>query len=377
MWDICIRGARVYDPGRELDCTADVAVAGGTIAAVGPELGGEAKTDIDGAGCLLTPGLVDVHAHVGGAGVAPLSLETDDVGVRRGVTLVGDAGTSGAANVDALLENLAAAATPVAVFLNIHPHGIARLPQDWSAPLDFDALSAACERHGGRIAGLKLLATADFAAAHGIAGLRRIQTFAKGRGLPLMVHLGTSPADVLPADWEQFSAALPHILDAGDILSHCYTGKPGGLITPDRRFYPQLRRAVARGVVLDAAVALTHFSFARARQGLDDGFLPHCISTDLTMNNAQRGVFDLPTTMSRFVALGMPLAQVITCVTDTPRRVLGRAPSAVRVGEAAQLSLLRVHDEPCLFGEGDETLAGHMRLSPVGVCLGERYVARK
>lgn len=368
MWDICVRGARVLDPYRDVDRIMDVALASGTIVAMGTHLRGPARRDFPAAGHVLVPGLVDVHAHVGGDAVAPLSLPPDTAGVGRGVTLLGDAGTAGTARIAALQQRVSHAVTSVALFLNVHPQGIAVLPQDWSIPLDCTRLAEAVARYGTHLCGLKLLATAGFAAVHGLEGLKRIKVLAGRHSLPLMIHLGTD-AVPLPEGWERFCAGLPDVLESGDILSHCYTARPGGLITPDRRFYPQLQRAVERGVLLDSAVALDHFSFERARQGIADGFLPACISTDITRNNARRAVFDLPTTLSRFLALGLSLPDVIACATDNGRRALGRRPVPLREGEEANLTLLQVHEGPCVFGEGDNTLGGEVSLTPYAVFL--------
>lgn len=372
--DICIRGARLLDPKQGLDCRADVAVSAGKIVDIGDSVRGRAKREVDGRGCLLIPGMVDIHVHVGGDSVAALSLPIDEAGLLRGVTLVGDAGTAGAQNMDRLLALVTQAQTPVAVFLNAHPWGIASLPQDWCCGLELTAMRGVLERHRDCIHGVKVLASGDFAAHVGLDGLKKIKAFAGQHDLPLMVHLGTEADERLPGNWEDFCAELPAILDAGDILSHCYTAKPGGLITPDRRFYPQLRDAVRRGVALDTAVALRHFDFARARQGLDDGFIPRTISTDLTRNNADRSVFDLPATLSRFLALGMSLPEAVSCATHNPRLLLRHPAVEIRRGNPAILSLLREHFGPCVHGEGDNSMRSAYRLSPEGVVWKNEYL---
>ena len=365
--DICIRGARLMDPAQQIDCHADLAVSQGKIMAVGSQIAGQADLEIDGTDCLLVPGLVDMHAHVGGSEVAVLSLPVDEAGLLRGVTHVVDAGTAGVANMDCLLAQTAQAQTPVSVFLNAHPYGIASLPQDWSQGLDVSAMDHMLEQLADHITGIKVIASAAFAAHIGLKGLRQLKSLAGQHCIPLMIHLGTEHEDTLPADWERFCGELPAILDAGDILSHCFTGKPGGLITPDKRFYPQLRDAVRRGVALDAAVALRHFDFSRARQGLEDGFSPRTISTDLTRNNEARSVFDLPTTMSRFIALGMSLGETVSCTTRNPRLLLRQPEVIIRQGEPAVLSLLREHHGPCLYGDGDNAMPGSYMLTPEGV----------
>ena len=372
--DICIRGARLLDPTQGLDWNADVGISAGKIVEIAEHIPVVAKQEVDGHSCLLIPGMVDIHTHVGGSELAALSLPADEAGLLRGVTLVGDAGTAGAHNVEHLLALLSQAQTSVAIFLNAHPWGISSLPQDWSRGLELSLMKNVLEHHQERIRGIKVLASGAFATHVGLDGLKKIKEFAGQHDLPLMIHLGTEPDETLPGNWEHFCAELPAILDAGDILCHCYTAKQGGLITPDRRFYPQLRDAVRRGVALDAAVALRHFDFICARQGLDDGFIPQTISTDLTRNNVERGVFDLPTTMSRFLALGMPLLEVISCVTHNPCLLLKKKIIKIQKGSLAILSLLKEHFTPCIYGYGDKSIQGTYLLSPKGVILKNEYL---
>lgn len=364
MWDILIKNVRMVDPAQSLDKAGCVAVREGRIAAIAPELSGEARLTVDGEGLILTPGLADIHSHAAGKDFAHLSIVPDDAGLRRGVTLVGDAGTAGAANADILLERTRLSRTHIRHFINVFPTGIAVLPEVWSAPLDFDALAEAIGRHRSRVAGVKLRLMSGFAARYGVAGLEAVKRFAADMGLPLMLHLGTDWEDELPDCWDDFCAAVPGLLDKGDILCHIYTAKPGALITPDRKHYSALRAAVERGVVLDAAVALTHFSFETARQGLADGFMPHCISTDLTLNNCRRGVLDLPAVMSRFLALGMSLNDVVACATTAPYAALGVDCPTLAEGSPADLTLLSDVYAPVQLGDGAESIQADRRLVP-------------
>lgn len=376
MWDILIKNVRMVYPAQSLDKAGCVAVREGRIAAIAPELSGEARLTVDGEGLILTPGLADIHSHAAGKDFAHLSIVPDDAGLRRGVTLVGDAGTAGAVNIDALMERTRLSRTHVRHFINVFPTGIAALPEVWDAPLDFGAMAEAIARHRPRIAGVKLRLMAGFAERFGVAGLTEVKKFAADSGLPLMVHLGTDWEDVLPDCWEDFCAAVPQLMEKGDILCHIYTAKPGALITPDRRFYPALRAAVERGVFLDAAVALTHFSFATARQGLADGFKPHCISTDLTLNNCRKGVLDLSAVMSRFLALGMSLEEVIACATAAPYAALGVPCPTLSEGSEADLTLLEDRIGAVTLGHGAESIEAERRLIPyAAIRKGEFFAA--
>ncbi len=377
MWDIFIENVRLVDPAAGLDAIGSVAIKDGLIDAAGESLAGEARLTIRGDGMLLTPGLADIHAHIGGKDFAPLSLPADDAGIHRGVTCIADAGTAGAANADALLERTRLALTEVRHFLNVYPTGIAALPERWTAPIDFAALEESVRRHRPRLAGIKLRLMSDFAGRFGPGGLESVKNFAENMGLPLMLHLGTDWEDPLPPCWEKFCCCVLSILGKGDILSHCYTAKPGGVITPDRRFYTALRQAAARGVILDAAVALSHFSFQVARQGMADGFMPDCISTDLTRNNGWRGVLDLPAVMSRFLALGMPLADVVRCSATVPHAILGVPCPGITVGAVADLSLMIDKAEPVVLGTAEESMPASRRLLPFAVINGGRFFSAK
>ena len=363
MWDILIENVRLVDPALGLDKVASVAVENGRIAAIG-ELSGEAQLRVRGEGLILTPGLADIHSHAAGKDFAHLSIVPDDAGLRRGVTLIGDAGTAGAANADELLERTRLSLTHVRHFINVFPTGIAALPEVWDAPLDFEALGDAIERHRDRVAGVKLRLMSSFATSFGPKGLEEVKRFAASKGLPLMLHLGTDWEDTLPDCWDEFCATVPQLMEKGDILCHVYTAKPGALITPDRRHYATLRAAVERGVILDAAVALTHFSFATARQGLADGFKPHCISTDLTLNNCRKGVLDLAAVLSRFLALGMSLDEVIACATTAPYAALGVPCPTLSVGGEADLTLLEDRIGAVTLGHGAESIKAERRLVP-------------
>ena len=113
------------------------------------------------------------------------------------------------------------------------------------------------------------------------------------------------------------------LLDNGDILSHCFTWKAGGVIRPDGNVLPEFKEAIQRGVALDASPAATHWSFEVAKRGLEHGILPTTMSTDLTINNINGPVFSLLVTMSKFLALGLDLKKVIEMSTINPARALG------------------------------------------------------
>lgn len=388
METLRIINARLFDPACGMDHRGDVGMGQGTILEVA-EPGGllqQYALTVDAQGALLCPGFVDIHAHVGGPEVAALSLPADEAGIGRGVTAVGDAGTAGARTLPLWRQHVEKAATQVRAFVNAHPDGISRLPEVWDAPLDVDALAQAAEAHADMICGFKIRATGAFAAVAGISGLTAVKELAARHRLPLMIHLGVEEGEFLPPHWEAFCRAVLETVDSGDVLSHCFTAHAGGCLPEDGRYTVLLAGAVQRGVLLDCAMAIRHCDFSVARRGMAQGFTPHCISTDLTTRNAHTRVFDLSTTMSRFMALGMGLEDVVTAVTRTARRVLGLPAVTLQPGAPAELTLaeLRLCEDAAVGGQRgfvfpgmphEPPFVGAARLVPMGCVAGGAWHA--
>ncbi|TIS89903.1 MAG: amidohydrolase/deacetylase family metallohydrolase, partial [Mesorhizobium sp.] len=94
QFDLLIKGGRVIDPASGLDAPRDIAVADGRIAAIESETAGEV---VDASGCIVTPGLVDLHSHVYWGGTS-LGVDADRLAAKSGTTTFIDAGSAGAGN---------------------------------------------------------------------------------------------------------------------------------------------------------------------------------------------------------------------------------------------------------------------------------------
>jgi len=135
-------------------------------------------------------------------------------------------------------------------------------------------------------------------------------------GLPLIAHVGEPPPlldEVLP------------LLEKGDVITHAFNGKSGGNIMEDPLTFALAKEAQSRGVVMDVGHGSASFSFEVARFAFEKGLVPDVISSDLHCHSFAGPVFDLPTTLSKLIALGMSLEDVIECVTIAPRRVLSES----------------------------------------------------
>ena len=374
MYELCFRNIRIFDPANNIDFYGDLAIENGKIAAFGENLTGDALREIHIENGIICPGLVDVHTHTGNPDAVWRAVPVDDCGVNTGVTLIGDAGTAGYANWDTMIHSWSNAKTRVKPFIHIHPYGIKDLPEPWDHPLNFDLCQKKIEESPIPVFGIKIRAIAQFAKRYGVKGLEDVKKFSSSMKLPLMVHTGTEPDDAIPACWEDFTRASCELLEKGDILSHFFTAKRGGLITKDRRFYETILKARQRGVIFDTAVAIDNCNFTVAQQAIEDGLMPDTISTDLTARNAHRVAFDLPTTMSRFYTAGLTIKQIFLCVTHNATLALGEEYTGIASGVTANLTLLEQIPSITQFGEGDDIQNGCCRWIPHCIVFGNSVI---
>jgi dihydroorotase len=165
---------------------------------------------------------------------------------------------------------------------------------------------------------------------------------AREAGIKLMVHIGDTEKRYDPNVIRQL---LP-IMEEGDIVTHLFTANPGGVLDANGKLVPEAREANDRGVWLDTAHGRLNFSFDVGRRVLDQGLMPHCISTDLTLPGRLRTVHSMTEMMTRFLAMGFTLDQVITMCTFNPARALGQEErlGTLGVGRQADISVLEIKE---------------------------------
>lgn len=344
--ELIITGGRVIDPATGTDELLDIGVSQGRIAVVaaGP-LGRHAATTIDARGCLVVPGLVDIHTHLlaGGSfwGIRPTPLAW-----RSGVTTWVDAGSAGVYNLPQFLEVIAGC-RPLTVygFLNISGIGLVgqsgelAVPEHCDPGLCADAIKAS----RGQLVGVKCRLDHRSTAGGSAQALQWALSAARAAAVPVMVHIGQGPPAL-----DQVLAELGH----GDIVTHCTTGQNMALVDDAGRVRDCVRAAQARGVLFDVGHGSGGFSFAVAEAMLRDGLVPDVISSDLHQLSVLGPAFDLPTTMSKLIAVGMPLPDVIAATTSRAAAAIGRSDScgALAPGRRADIAVLRQRsDGPALF----------------------------
>jgi dihydroorotase len=328
-YDIVLRNAHVIDPSQDLSQVLDIGVSDGRIAGLGNLDPSPGAAEYDLRGKYLCPGLVDLHGHwYEGSlfGIDP------DVCLNHGVTTVVDAGTSGFVNYHEFRKHgIESARIRVLAFLNIGAVGILT-PfvgelQDLRYARPREAAEV-LERESRTLLGVKIRIGANMTGENGIEALGRALEAAAPAGLPLMVHISKG-------------AETPRILNKlrpRDILTHCFQGRGDGLLNVDR-LVPEALAARARGVVFDVGHGCGSFSWDTARKAFEHHFYPDTISTDLHRFSIERWCIDMPTTMSKFLCLGMPLEDVILKTTWAPAMAIGKEKEigTLRPGAAADI----------------------------------------
>lgn len=371
---LLIRGGRVMDPASALDASADILVAGGRVVAIGPGLDASGARIIDAAGALVLPGLVDMHTHAYWGGTL-LGVNADKLGPRNGVTTWVDCGSSGAATFEGFLHHvIRPSRVRIIPLINLSYIGLTAAGNlsmdvgelhDWRFA-DLRELMRMREQFGGEIAGLKLRASNNACGQNGPMLLPVAREAADLMGVPLMIHVGAAPPTI--------DEVMPY-LKTGDILTHIYNPTQGGCVLDAAgRVRDSVRDGIARGVRMDVGHGGSSFSFRVAERALDQGLLPDAISTDLHAHNIDGPVFDLPSVMAKFLALGMDLADVLERVTTRPATIIGR-PELGRLepGGEADIAIFRLGDggDPLRDSEGQTRFAPQSLRHELTICRGE------
>lgn len=343
---IVLQGGEVVDPERGTRLRADVAIADGKIARIAPNIiPADAHVSIDVTGYLVTPGLVDMHAHVfvgQDAGVNP-----DEVCLPFGVTTVIDAGSSGGHNFGAFRRStLERVRSNVWPFLNISSIGTTSIMLAGElrtlAYVDELTCTTCIEANVDDIGGIKVRASWDVQGDGSPEPLMRARRVADKASLPLMVHLGPAPSTT-----EEILSQLGR----GDILTHCCTGFPDNRLAHDGRLRDGVLEAQQRGVVFDVGHGMSAFDSEVAASMIAAGFLPDTISTDVHAYSLA-GVGGLCSVMSKFLALGVSVDDVIRRVTYAPALAAGLLDSGVgrlRIGGIADIAVLHVVEKHTTF----------------------------
>ncbi len=380
-FDVVVKGGRVIDPKNGVDGVRDIGIRKGRIAAVAPKLErGKAKV-IDAKGLIVTPGLIDTHAHVYEHVSGDFGLNPDLVGIRTGVTTVVDQGGPSALTFDGFRKFIVEKAkTRVLCFISAYLAGglLGHRYVDLYGPtgINVKAIVKVARDNPDLVRGIKAHAEPGGYSRWGMDSMKLAKEASRELKLPVYIHLGTlwPEADGVKVDSGKIIDEVVPLLDAGDILAHPFTKFPSGFVADDGSIHPLVKEVLAKGVRLDVGRG-AHFSFKNAEKVIGAGILPFTLGADLHGYNvrlkdggrAYRGMFtgegidsiiaedraspferpySLHHAMTELVSLGVPLVEVVRMATENAATMLGAEEEmgALSVGMPADLSALRVID---------------------------------
>jgi dihydroorotase len=358
-YDIVIAGGRVIDPASRLDAARDVAIARGRIAAVSGRIDPAGAEVIDARGRLVVPGLLDIHTHAGRGDEGPRLLIED------GVTGWIDAGSQGADHVDDVVAVARRSPQQGRVLVNISRIGIDADGENKKlANVDAAAARDAIARHRGWVVGVKARLSTDVAGGNDYEVLRRAQEAATAFKLPVMIHMGQTESPL---------ARLLPLLKRGDIVTHLYAPPPNGILDEAGRILPEVAAARRRGVWFDVGNGrIGHLRWDIVDAVKQQRFWPDTISTDWNAMSRTTPVVDLPNCMSRLLACGMPLADVVACTTVNASRTFPvfRDRGTLKVGAVADVAVLELRDGRFEFEDNyGNRRSGAQRLFPSATVL--------
>jgi len=363
-YDLVIVGGHVIDPRNGIDGVRDVAIAGGKIAAVAERIDpAEAFKVVDVTGLYVTPGIIDMHVHVytgtgeKGSYAGDNSVYPDGFTLRSGVTTVVDAGCAGWRNFEDFKDRVIdRARTRVLAMLNIVGNGMRG--GKWEQDLqDMEAKPTAemALRHKGLVVGVK---TAHYEGPEWTPVERAVEAGTLA-GVPVMVDFGASKPE------RPLAELVTKKLRPGDIYTHCYSGLRGEL-TEAGRVNPGMWEGRKRGVLFDVGHGGGSFSWGVAVPAIKEGFLPDTISTDLHIGSMNTGMKDELNVMSKFLALGLSLEDVIARATwNTARTIKHEELGQLAEGAPADVTVLSLASGR--FGLVD-SFGGRLRADKKLVC---------
>ena len=331
-YDLVIKGGRVLDSSERLDRVMDVAIRDGKIAALQANIpASDASQVFDAKGKLVSPGLVDIHAHP-----RPGEVPAERI-LSSGVTTVVDGGSRGANGIQDMVDVAKKAPNRVRVLINVSRLG--NMPEGELLKFesaDPEAGRAAVRTHREFVVGVKARLSRPLAGDRDLDAIRRAHEITGPFGIPVMVHIGDT------------RSPLPDILALlrpGDIVTHVYAPPPHGILDDNGRVLAQVREARRRGVLFDIGNGRNgHITWEVAERALQQNFPPDTISSDLNGAGLTDQVFDFPNVLSKFLLLGMSLNDVLACGTVNAAKSIPalKGLGTLRKGAVADITVLEL-----------------------------------
>jgi dihydroorotase len=373
-FDLILKGGRIIDPSQHLDAVADIGFAGGKVAAISAGLAADAGAEVrDVSGLIVTPGLIDLHTHVYWGGTS-LGIDAEDYCRNSGVTTSIDTGSAGPGNFAGFRRHvIERSAVRILAYLHVSFAGIYAFSktvmvgesEELRLMAPADAVEVA-DANRDVIVGIKVRVGRNAGGTSGTAPLDIALQAAGEAGLPLMCHIDHPP----PSYEEVLERLRP-----GDVLTHAFRPFPNAPVDHQGKVKDAVLRARQRGVWFDIGHGKGSFSFKTARAMLANGFYPDTISSDVHKLCINGPAFDQVTTLSKFLCMGMSIADVIAASTMTTATALKRPElGTLKTGSIGDATILSIRE-----GQFDyvdvvgEHMTGNRRIVSEGVVIAGRW----
>ena len=354
--DILIRNGTVIDPASKTQKIANVGIKDGIFTGIYEAINvPESKQEIDASGCIVTPGLIDSHLHVfcGGTenGIVP-----DCTLIPMGITTAVDQGSAGAGNFEAFHESvISRSKMHIFATLNISTQGLitSTYPENLDPQyVNTGGIERLFQKYPHILKGIKVRIGKELVGSLGMSPLEKALEVSEKLGVKISVHTTNPPIDV---------AELAKYFRKGDVYSHVFQKQGFNILDENGKIYAEILEARKRGVIFDAADGRFHYSLNTIKAALAQQFYPDLISTDLVQSSVfQAGVFGLPRLMSKYLALGMPIQEIIGAVTHRAAQAINQEKylGTLQAGACADLAIFKLKpsslDMTDRFGESIE-----------------------
>ena len=375
-YELVVANGDVLDPSQKLRGKRDIGIRYGQIAAIAPSIPADrAGQRIDVAGKLVTPGLIDLHTHL--CPHLGLGLPADELVPITCTTTAGSAGDAGW-HTWGVFRHLALpnSRTRLFAFVHIASIGLAGgLAPGEMLNIEYanvDGCAKVVAENPGVVLGVKVRITDSVVGQNGLEPLRRALRAAEmaGKGARVMCHIGAAPGRL---------SDLLDLLRPGDILTHAYSGA-GNNTVQNGQLLPAARAAKQRGVIIDVGHGGGSFDFTVCEPAMQQGMPPDTISSDIhSVSINTPGYPTLPWVLSKFLALGMSLEDVVAKATIEPAKIIGRMSGlgTLQVGAPADLAIMDLVDGPVEFVDTrNNKRTGRQKLVPFLTIRGGRPFGR-
>ena len=348
IYDVLIKNGTLIDPANKINSKMDIAISGTKIAKVSKTIDeSTSKLTIDAKSLIICPGLIDIHAHSFGYWE---SIFPDEMCLPFGTTTMLDAGGPGWKTFDTMKDEvIRKSKTRVFSLLNIVGSGMIMDGEQNVSDMDSDATAQKIKERKDMLVGVKV---AHFE-ANSWEAIKRGKKAAEDSETFMMV-------DQNPISGRNMEELLTKYMTSGDILTHVYAwGKP--ILDRNKKVYDYFFDARKKGILFDLGHGAGSFSFSMAKPAIDQGFLPDTISTDHHRESMLTNHSNMPNCMSKMIALGISLEDVIRKSTLTPSKILNR-PDLGHIGEGSEADIAVLKIKEGNFGLIDNGLTGNRKL---------------